>query len=142
MNLSESISKEIKKLLPVYIKLDDVSKIADVNIINMNIEYTNKQKEKQNLILEIKKEATKGKSARSITKEYNIDKRTVSKYIKVVNVEKASIYDTSNRGFSYLDSCREEIIALYSSNSNASYVYRILKERGINLTYSNLRYYI
>ena len=142
MNLSESISKEIKKLLPVYIKLDDVSKIADVNRINMNIEYTNKQKEKQNLILEIKKEATKGKSARSITKEYNIDKRTVSKYINVVNVEKASIYDTSNSGFSYLDSCREEIIALYSSNSNASYVYRILKERGINLTYSNLRYYI
>ena len=146
MNLSETISKEIKRKLPMYINIDspqDIQgEVASPYNKDEKIEYSHKQQEKQNLILEIKKESAKGKSNRSIAKEYGIDKRTVAKYIKVINVEEASIYNTNNRGYSYLDSYKEEIIKLYSYNHNVSEVYRILKTRGINLTYSNLRYYI
>lgn len=143
MNLSEAISKEIKSKIPMYINIPkERSERLSIDNKDIKIEYTDKQKEKQKLILEIKKEYAKGKSHRSIAKEYGIDRRTVAKYINATNIEEASIYNTSNRHYSYLDCYKEEIMKLYSLNRNAYEVYRILKGREISLTYSNLKYYI
>lgn len=143
MNLSEAISKEIKSKIPMYINITkERNEIISIDSKDVKIEYTDKQKEKQKLILEIKKESAKGKSDRSIAKEYGIDRRTVAKYINVTDVEGSSVYNTSNRNYSYLDSYKDEITKLYSLNQNASEVYRILKGREISLTYSNLKHYI
>lgn len=83
-----------------------------------------------------------GKSGRSITKEYGLYRKTISKYININDVEQTSIYNSSYRFYSYLDFYKEEIIELYLQTNNISEVYRILKKREIKLTYSTLRYYI
>lgn len=143
MNLSEAISKEIKSQIPMYINITkESSEIINIDSNNVNIKYTDKQKEKQKLIMEIKRESTKGKSDRSIAKEYGIDRKTVAKYINTIDVEGASIYNASKKSYSYLDLYKDEITRLYSLNQNASEVYRVLKDREIHLTYSNLRHYI
>lgn len=143
MNLSEAISKEIKGKIPMYINITNIrSEKISIDYKDVKMEYTDNQKEKQKLILEIKKESAKGKSDRSIAREYGIDRRTVAKYINVTDVEGASVYNTINRNYSYLDLYKDEIMKLYSLNQNASEVYRILKGREINLTYSNLKHYI
>ena len=144
MNLSDAISKEIKHKVPMYINMINIeNEITNIEPENTDInEYTEKQKEKQKLILEIRRESAKGKSDRSIAKEYGIDRRTVAKYISVIDIEQASIYNTSNRTYSYLDAYKDEIIKLYLQTKNASEVYRRLKEKKIILTYSALRHYI
>lgn len=143
MNLSEAISKEIKSKIPMYINITSVrSEAINIDSKDVKIEYTDKQKEKQKLILEIKRESAKGKSDRSIAKEYEIDRRTVTKYINITDVAGASVYNTTNRSYSYLDPYKDEIMKLYSINQNASEVYRVLKGREISLTYSNLKHYI
>lgn len=143
MNLSETISKEIKNKLPMYIKINSQEKeITNFKLeINKSI-FTEKQKEKQKLILQIKKEASNGKSYRSIAREYKIDRKTVSKYVNTNNIEEASIYDTSNRNYSYLDKYKDEVMKLYKQTRNVAEVYRILKKKEIELTYSNLSQYI
>lgn len=143
MNLSEIISKEIKNKIPMYIKITNIqNEITDVEARDRTREFTDKQKEKQKLILEIKRESAKGRSDRSIAKEYGIDRRTVAKYVNVTDIEEASVYNTSNRNYSYLDPHKDEIIKLYLQTRNVSEVYRRLKERKIILTYSNLKHYI
>ena len=143
MNLSEIISKEIKNKIPMYIKITNMqNEITDVEARDRTREFTDKQKEKQKLILEIKRESAKGRSDRSIAKEYGIDRRTVAKYVNVTDIEDASVYNTSNRNYSYLDPHKDEIIKLYLQTRNVSEVYRRLKEREIILTYSNLKHYI
>lgn len=117
MNLSEAISKEIKGKIPMYINITNIrSEEISIDYKDVKMEYTDKQKEKQKLILEIKKESAKGKSDRSIAREYGIDRRTVAKYINVTDVEGASVYNTINRNYSYLDSYKDEIMKLYSLN--------------------------
>ncbi|SHD77694.1 conserved protein of unknown function [[Clostridium] ultunense Esp] len=69
MNLSEIISKEIKNKIPMYIKITNMqNEITDVEARDRTREFTDKQKEKQKLILEIKRESAKGRSDRSIAK--------------------------------------------------------------------------
>lgn len=110
MNLSEAMIKEIKRKIPMYvdISINETHKAINTEPEEPVKEYTEKQKEKQKLIMEIKKDAEKGKSARSIAKEYELDRRTVSKYINIVDVEEASVYNSSNRNYSYLDPYKEK----------------------------------
>lgn len=75
------------------------------------------------IIKEIKKESEKGKSVREIAKEYRLNRRTVSKYINVVEIEGSSVYNNSNRNYSYLDTYNEKISELYSQTKNISKIY-------------------
>lgn len=94
------------------------------------------------MIVKIKSESKKGKSNRIIAKEYGIDRKTVAKYIKAVNIEEINTYDISNRGCSYLDPYKDEIKELYLQEKNITKVYKKFKSKGITLTYSTLRHYI
>lgn len=105
-------------------------------------EYTSKQIEKQKIILKLKEEYANGKSMRKLAEEYKLDRKTISKYIKSVDIEKISVYDVSNRNFSYLDNYKSEIIKLYNITRNISEVYRKLESKISNLKYSTLRHYI
>ncbi len=143
MNLSEAITKEIKRKLPIYITISKINNEMGIRKSESNAkEYTEKQKEKQRLILEIKEESKKGKSARNIASEYGVDRRTVAKYINIVDIEETSVYNSSNRNYSYLDLYKDEIIKLLSNTDNISAVYRKLKEKGVALTYSTLKHFI
>lgn len=143
MNLSDAITKEIKHKIPRHINLTSIkNETTDVKSKNIPVKYTEKQKEKQKLIQDIKNEAKKGTSYRSIAKKYGIDRKTVTKYIRVKDVEQASVYDISNRKYSYFDPYKDEIIKLYLQTKNISEVYRQLKKKEIILTYSNLKHYI
>ena len=118
MNLSEAITKEIKNKIPMHINIIDkenAEKIGTntVNVANENKEYTEKQNEKKYLILKIKDEFRKGKSNRAIAIEYGLDRKTIAKYIKTVDIKETSTYDTSNRSYSYLDPYKDEIKELY-----------------------------
>lgn len=79
---------------------------------------------------------------RKLAEEYKLDRKTISKYIKSIDIEKISVYDVSNRNFSYLDNYKSEIIELYNITKNISEVYRKLKSKISNLKYSTLRHYI
>jgi len=143
MNLSEAITKEIKRKLPIYITISKINNEMGIRKSESNAkEYTEKQKEKQRLILEIKEESKKGKSARNIASEYGVDRRTVAKYINIVDIEETSVYNSSNRNYSYLDLYKDEIIKLLSNTDNISAIYRKLKEKGVALTYSTLKHFI
>ena len=145
MNLSEAITKEIKNTIPIYI---DVTNIENAKIsIAKNLQenkkiYTEKQKKKQQLILTLKEEYNNGKSIRKIAIEYKLNRSTISKYINSKDIEAISVYDTTNRYYSYLDTYRNEIDELYKKTKNISEVYKKLKEAKVSLTYSTLRHYI
>lgn len=143
MNLSDAIIKEIKRTLPTQIilktKIENIeSKPSEEN----TKEYTSKQIEKQKIILKLKEEYANGKSMRKLAEEYKLDRKTISKYIQSVDIEKVSVYDVSNRNFSYLDNYKSEIIELYNITRNISEVYRKLESKIANLKYSTLRHYI
>ncbi len=143
MNLSDAIIKEIKGKLPTQIILNRKTKNVKSKVLEKNTkEYNSKQMEKQKIILKLKKEYANGKSIRKLAEEYKLHRQTISKYIKSVDMEKTSVYDVSNRNFSYLDNYKSEIIGLYNITRNISEVYRKLEGKIANLKYSTLRHYI
>lgn len=145
MNLSKAITKEIKNTIPIYI---DVTNLENAKIsIAKNLQenkkiYTEKQKKKQELILTLKEEYNNGKSIRKIAIEYKLNRSTISKYINSKDIEAISVYDTTNRYYSYLDTYRNEIDELYKKTKSISKVHKKLKEAKVSLTYSTLRHYI
>lgn len=143
MNLSDTIIKEIKRTIPAQIILKGKTEAIEANLSGENAKkYTSEQIEKQRIILKFKEEFSNGKSIRRLAEEYKLDRKTISKYIQSVDIEKTSIYDTSNRSFSYLDNHKSEIMMLYSKTKNISEVYRKLESKIANLKYSTLRHYI
>lgn len=145
MNLSEAITKEIKNKIPMYIevmKTEDKEISAEEKFCENKIRYTEKQKKKQDLIQAIKESFKKGKSIRRIAIEYGLNRSTISKYINSKDIETISVYDTTNRYYSYLDTYRSEIDELYKKTKNISEVYKKLKAANVSLTYSTLRHYI
>lgn len=98
MILSEAISKEIKGKIPMYINITNIrSEEISIDYKDVKMEYTDKQKEKQKIILEIKKESAKGKSDRSIAREYLINLNTLC-FVNLINSK-------------YEDSCINKFIA-------------------------------
>lgn len=150
MNLSETIIKEMKNIIPMHITIENKetaknSEVSEKNTINTTDEYkeyTQKQINKQDLIIKIKRESEKGKSNRAIAKEYGLSRTTIAKYIKAVDIKEASIYDSGNKRYSYLDPYKDEIEKLYKQEKSILKVYEKLKNKGIQLTYSTLRHYI
>ncbi len=146
MNLSDAIIKEIKRTIPMYINITNTKNNEEFTgtkiLEKATKKYTSKQIAKQKLILQIKREHAKGKSMRGLSKEYDLSRKTISKYVNSINIGETSIYDTSNRSYSYLDTYKNEIIGLYNQSKNISKVYRKLKNSITNLKYSTLRYYI
>ena len=97
MNLSVAIIKEI---LPTQIILKTKTENVKSKQSEENTkEYTSKQIEKQKTILKLKEEYANGKSIRKLAEEYKLDRKTISKYIKSVDIEKISVYDVSNSNF-------------------------------------------
>ena len=77
----------LKKILPTQIilktKIENIqSKPSEEN----TKEYTSKQIEKQKIILKLKEEYANGKSMRKLAEEYKLDRKTISKYIKSVDI--------------------------------------------------------
>ena len=76
---------------------------------------------------------------RFLTKEFELNRATISKYVNTKNVEETSVYDSSSRNYSYLDPYKDEIIKLYSQTNNMLEVYRKLKSRIDTFKYSTPR---
>ncbi len=132
-NLTETMITELKKNIPreIKISIDGFSKYEETK--NNTIEFSNnsftiKYKEKLNLILEIKEKSLKGFSTRKLATEYNLDRKTIKKYIDMVNPNIDSIYDASNRKNSYLDPFKFEISEL-CNNLPASKIKLYLEEK-------------
>lgn len=155
MNLSDTIISEIKRVIPREIKLSSrdclithYEENCEVNILaltsNISAEkLSHKQKEKLELVLEIKEKVIQGISQRQLAKEYSLSRTTVKKYTNMVNPLDGVKYDNSNKKHSKFDKHKEEILNLCNQFDTVSNIKLSLEESiGEKISYSSLNHYI
>lgn len=98
------------------------------------------RKRKEELIREVKLLKEKGYTISAISRELNLDSRTVKKYI---NSDGSFIHATIGRNFkSKLDGYKKEILTLFSKGYSAYKIYSIIKQNGFDGSDSLVRHFV
>ncbi|MBN4063122.1 hypothetical protein JYU21_02920 [Alkaliphilus sp. AH-315-G20] len=139
-NLSETITQEMKKILPHRIKFNIVSEVVKSPTANKNV-LTNATIKKIELVKEVKSLYESGCSFREITRRIGLNRKTVSRYVKFDDIENAATYSASNRT-SQTDEYAKIIKEIYMSVHSVTKLKKELEKRNIFIKYNTLTYYV
>lgn len=144
MNLSETIIKKIKKVLPHHIDLskDKNTSEVDKSPVLTESSFSNATNKKMKLIEDIKKYYKMNYNKSEIAKIFKINRKTVRKYIAIKDIRSGAKYSVSNRNPSYLDKYSDVIRELYREKKSIKKVKIELEHQGYKVNYNTLRYYI
>lgn len=154
MNLSDTMVNEIKKVIPREITIElQESKPASSACCNNDAQFiplpinsfeglSTKQREKLDLVLEIKAKALENVPIRQLAREYKLSRVTVKKYIEMNNPNIEVKYDNSTKRYCYLDPYRDEIRLLCNTFTVKEVKEKLEEKYHEKITYSNLTKYI
>lgn len=152
MNLSDAMVNEIKRVIPREIKLKPkeaeqiTTDLDNVSITPSSDSLINtlseKQREKLELVLEIKARFVQNISIRQMAKEYNLSRVTIKKYIEMSNPQVEVKYDNSRERYSYLDPYKDEIKRLCITLTVQELKAKLEEKYHQKISYSNLTSYI
>lgn len=134
-NAKKQFDAFLTTLVPTSITWGNPGQISvEIPLTRAEQTIKNRQNQKWDLIQEIQREHKNGKNISRLSREYNLNRRTINKYIK------ASEPPVSQRQRKRpSDSYKEQIIKLEQQGNTVKEIYHFIRNQGYNGTFSAVR---
>lgn len=134
-NAKKQFDTFLSTLVPASITWNE-SEQASVEIPLTRAELTikNRQNKKWDLIKEIQREHKSGKNISRLSREYNLNRRTINKYLRM---NEPPVFHRQRKRLS--DLYKDQIIKLEQQGNTVKEIYQFIREKGYNGTFSAVR---